>query len=118
PTGLPRPNGLAMTALWEYIRKLGRVPPRPVPFPPLSLRGVQRRGNPAGASGNPRIASASHVTHQTGLPRPKRARNDNLGLSAETSSAEQPRCRAGFATMLFDSEICILGVLGEWLFQG
>ena len=36
----------------------------------LARRLKSRRGNPADASENPRIAPASRVTHQTGLPRP------------------------------------------------
>ena len=47
--------------------------------PPLSLRGgaKPRRGNPAEPSGNPRIAPASRITTQTGLPRP-----DGLAMTA------------------------------------
>jgi hypothetical protein len=42
----------------------------------LARRLKSRRGNPADASENPRIAPASRVTHQTGLPRHFVARND------------------------------------------
>ena len=55
----------------------GREPQRPLLYT-LSLRGAQRRGNPATAQVNHRIAPASYVTHQTGLPRHDVARNDSV----------------------------------------
>jgi hypothetical protein len=150
---------LAMTALWEYIRKLGRHPPIPVPACHCEERSdvAIQRNHPA----THRIAPASHVTHHTGLPRPAglaMTAQGNTPVNRNASHLAHSRpslslrgaqrrgnpakplgntrtrlsCRdekecyfdsdysraGGFAWTVFRAKICILGVLGEWFHQG